>query len=102
MSAAHQSPEVRSAQGIGAWSRGAEHPAIIINPAASKADLMHWVMAELESLHQWLEVMEGATSGIELPQSQVASLVTERLAPVLRVFNAAFEADKAPPQPGTA
>ena len=94
-------PKVREAQGIGAWARGALHPAIIINPAASKNDLMHWAMAELQSLHQWLDLLACSKCDIVANPCDIALMVTDRLGPLLQGFEAAFEGDKAQPQPGT-
>ena len=93
MSTTDQTPEVRSAQGgLRAYVLGAQQPAVIINPAASKADLLFWAWAELESLHQWLEVMSTAKEGgVDLSQIEVALMVTDRLEPVLQGFDAAFK-----------
>ena len=92
MAKTNQPDEVRSAQGVGAFVLGALQPAVIINPAASKADLLFWAWAELESLHQWLEVMSTAKEGgVDLSQIEVALMVTDRLEPVLQGFDAAFK-----------
>lgn len=102
MSAANHTIEVLSAQaGRGAYLRGAEQPAIIINPAASKADLLFWARAELGSLYQWLEFVATATHCQEVTPSEFALMVADRLEPVLQGFDAAFESDRAQPQPGT-
>ena len=90
-----QTPEVRSAQGIGAFVRGALQPAIIINPAASKADLLFWSGAELGSLHQWLELVTGTTNAQEVTPSEFALMVADKLEPVLRGFDAALEDTRA-------
>ena len=91
-----QTPEVISAQaGHGAYMRGAVLPAVIINPAASKADLLYWVRAELSSLHQWLEFVATATNCQEVTPSEFASMVTDKLEPLLRGFDAALEDGRA-------
>ena len=90
-----QTPEVISAQaGHGAYMRGAVLPAVIINPAASKADLLYWVRAELSSLHQWLEFVATATNCQEVAPSEFALMVTDKLEPLLYGFDAALEDGK--------
>lgn len=87
-----QTPEVTSAQaGRGAYLRGAVLPAVIINPAASKADLLFWARAELGSLHQWLELVIGTTNCQEVTPSEFALMVSDKLEPLLYGFDAALE-----------
>ena len=95
MAKTNQPDEVRSAQGVGAFVLGALQPAVIINPAASKADLLFWARAELGSLHQWLEFVATATNCQEVTPSEFASMVTDKLEPVLRGFDAALEDGRA-------
>ena len=96
MSAADHTIEVRSAQGgLRAYVLGAQQPAVIINPAASKADLLYWVRAELSSLHQWLEFVATATNCQEVAPSEFALMVTDKLEPLLYGFDAALEEGKA-------
>ena len=95
MAKTNQPDEVRSAQGVGAFVLGALQPAVIINPAASKADLLYWVRAELSSLHQWLEFVATATNCQEVAPSEFALMVTDKLEPLLYGFDAALEEGKA-------
>ena len=95
MAKTNQPDEVRSAQGVGAFVLGALQPAVIINPAASKADLLFWARAELGSLHQWLELVIGTTNCQEVTPSEFALMVTDKLEPVLRGFDAALEDGRA-------
>ena len=95
MAKTNQTDEVRSAQGVGAFVLGALQPAVIINPAASKADLLFWARAELGSLHQWLEFVATATNCQEVTPSEFASMVTDKLEPLLRGFDAALEDGRA-------
>ena len=95
MAKTNQPDEVRSAQGVGAFVLGALQPAVIINPAASKADLLFWARAELGSLHQWLEFVATATNCQEVTPSEFALMVTDKLEPVLRGFDAALEDGRA-------
>jgi|JI6StandDraft_1071083.scaffolds.fasta_scaffold123535_2 hypothetical protein len=95
MAKTNQPIEVRSAQGVGAFVLGALQPAVIINPAASKADLLFWARAELGSLHQWLEFVATATNCQEVTPSEFALMVTDKLEPVLRGFDAALEDGRA-------
>lgn len=95
MAKTNQPDEVRSAQGVGAFVLGALQPAVIINPAASKADLLFWARAELGSLHQWLEFVATATNCQEVTPSEFASMVTDKLEPLLRGFDAALEDGRA-------
>ena len=95
MAKTNQPIEVRSAQGVGAFVRGALQPAVIINPAASKADLLVWARAERGSLHQWLEFVATATNCQEVTPSEFALMVTDKLEPVLRGFDAALEDGRA-------
>ncbi len=90
-----QPPEMRSAQGVGAFVRGARFPAVIINEWATKADLLFWVRAELGSLHQWLELVTGTTNAQEVTPSEFALMVADKLEPVLRGFDAALEDTRA-------
>ena len=91
MSTTDQTREVRSAQGTSAFVLGAESPAIIINPAASKADLLFWARAELGSLYQWLELVTSGINGQEVSPGEFALMVTDKLEPVLQGFDAALK-----------
>lgn len=92
-----QTPEARSAQGLGAYVLGAVLPAVIINPAASKSDLLYWARAELGSLGQWLESLGTERAGMQLSGEELALMVIDRLLPVLQGMDAAFERGGAEP-----
>ena len=89
-----QTPEARSAQGQGAYVLGAVLPAVIINPAASKSDLLYWARAELGCLGQWLEI---ACAAGDCSGAEISSMVADRLGPVLNGIDAALERGGAEP-----
>ena len=72
-----QTPEARSAQGLGAYVLGAVLPAVIINPAASKSDLLYWARAELGSLGQWLESLGTERAGMQLSGEELGFSKTD-------------------------
>ena len=57
--------------------------------------LLFWARAELGSLHQWLEFVATATNCQEVTPSEFASMVTDKLEPLLRGFDAALEDGRA-------
>jgi len=95
----HQSnlPEVRGAQGLGAYVLGAVLPAVVINPAASKSDLLYWARAELGSLARWLDALGTERAGVQLSAEELGLMVTDRLLPMLQGIDAAFERGGAEP-----
>lgn len=85
--------EPRSAVGIKAMN-WAMNPAIIINPAATPQDLFSWAVAELTSLHEWLDIMACSRCDFEIEPGELAGMVTERLAPVMQGFDAALKSGR--------
>lgn len=65
------------------------HPAVIVNPAATAADLTGWALVELESLHSFLDRLACATVAGTSDDSEFASQICERLEPVLAGLRAA-------------
>lgn len=86
-------PVVRPAVGIKAMN-WAMHPALIINPAAAPRDLFSWVVAEVESLHTWLDILACSSCAFEIEPPELAALVNERLAPVMQGLRAALESGR--------
>ena len=66
-------------------------PAIILNPAASHTDLMSWAVAELHNLHGWLDILAMSQCSIAVEPSEVASMVLERVRPLMAAFDAALK-----------
>ena len=87
-------PQVRSAVGVKAmaWSL---NPALIINPAATQADLFSWVFAELENLYSWVDIVACSRCDIQMEPNELATVVAERLAPMLQGMRAALESGRA-------
>lgn len=73
------------------------HPAVIVNPSASAADLTGWALVELESLHGFLDRLACATVAGTSDDSEFASRICERLEPVLAGLRAASALQGAQP-----
>lgn len=86
-------PKPRSAVGVKAMNL-AINPALIINPEATQADLFSWAVAELAGLHTWMDILACSKCDFDIEPSELASLVAERLAPVMQGLRAALESGR--------
>lgn len=93
MSTTTKTPEARSAVGVKAMT-WAVNPALMINPDATAQDLLSWAAAEVENLYAWLDILACSRSDLQIEPHELATVVTERLAPVLQGMRAALESRK--------
>lgn len=61
-------------------------PAFIPNPAASKQDMLSWVLDELGCLHAWLQLTECAPTDAPISACELAHLAKRHLTPVLEML----------------
>ena len=65
-------------------------PAVIVNPAASPADVLAWCWGEVESLHHAAEAIAAARNGCDADEFN--AVFVHRLEPLARVMERAMDA----------